>query len=182
MKKPWRKLNSKIAYKNPYWHVVKDKVIQPDGNKGAYHFVQLNDFASTFILDKDGKSTYLTRQYRYPVGKNSWENPQGLIDRGETPLQGAKRELEEETGFKAKWWKKIGFAYIANGLTNQGFHIFVAQDLAKGEQRLEGSEADMIVKKFPIVKVRKMIEKGEISDAPAIVTFHFVEKYLKRLL
>ena len=176
MKKPWQTLSRLIDYKNPYWQVRKDKVIKPDGSKGFYHVVDVRDVVSVVALE--GKSVYLVRQWRYPINRNSWETSRGIMNRGETPVNAAKRELREETGLTAKKWKKIGFSYLANGLTNQAFHVFLAQQLMPGKAKLDPGEHDLITKKFLIKKVDEMIRSGILTDSPTIVSFYYLKKFL----
>lgn len=175
MKKPWQKINSKQIHKNSYWQAFEDRVIRPDGTKGKYYHIKVNHFVSVIVLSDDNKSAYLTRQWRYLTNGNSWETCQGGIEKNETPRQAAKRELAEEMGFTAKSFKKIGFSYGLNGLSNQGFHVFIAKNLSVVPRSLEGSEADMIVKKFSLKKIIKMIESGAIKDAPTIVSFYYLK-------
>lgn len=180
-KGPWKKLHSKTDYKNPYWTVIKDRVIKPDGSKGFYYTVKVVDFVVVIALEKDKKHIHLIRQFRYAIKKNSWEAVEGLIDKGEGPLQAAKRELAEESGFRAKKFTKIGFNYLGNGLTDQAFHIYVATDLIAGKQSLDSGEADMITKKFSIKKVNEMVLTGEITDSPTVVAMYFLNNYLKKI-
>ena len=179
-KNPWKKLNSKVDYKNPYWTVIKDKVIKPSGAPGYYYTVKVADFVVVLALEKDKKHVNLIRQFRYAISQNSWEAVEGLLNQGETPLQAAKRELAEETGFRAKKFTKIGFNYLGNGLTNQALHIYVATNLTLGEKNLDDGETDMITKKFSIKKVNKMILQGEITDSPTVVAMYFLNNYLRK--
>jgi len=180
MKKPWRKISAQVVHKNPWWQVRADQVICPDGRRGVYYVADLRHFVSVFPLANDGKSLYLIRQWRYPIDQNSWESSQGTINRAEMPLAAAKRELREETGFTAKKWNKIGFSYLANGFANQAFYIYVARDLTPGVRRLESTEQDMIMKKFSFQQIDHMISQGIILDAPTIVSFYYLNKYLRR--
>jgi len=180
MRKPWQKISSKIVHKNPWWQVRADKVICPDNRPGVYYVADLNDFVSVLALTDDKKSIYLIRQWRYPISQNSWETSQGSIDFCEKPLAAAKRELMEETGLRAKNWIKIGYSHLANGFCNQAFHIYMAGNLTAGEKKLEETELDMIVKKFEIKEMEKMIEKGIITDSPTIVSLYYLKKYLKK--
>ncbi len=180
MKKPWQTLSSKIDYKHAYWQVKKDKIISLDGKKGHYYFVDLRDFVSVIAIDKDEK-VFLVRQWRYPISRNSWETAQGTLKKKESPLAAAKRELMEETGIKAKNWKKIGFSFLADGMSNQGFHVFLAKDLIKGEKNLERTELDMITEKFLVKRIEEMIESGKIFDSPTITSFYCLKLFLKKI-
>lgn len=180
-KSPWQTISSKEVYKNYRWSVVADEVIKPSGNPGEYYTVTVDDFVTVIPLEKNKKDINLVRMYRYPIKQNSWEVVEGFIDKGETPLQAAKRELKEETGFTAKKFTKIGFNYLGNGLTNQGFYIFVAYDLTPGQQALEEGEMDMIYKKFSVSEVNDMIAKGKITDSPTVVSMYFLNNFIKKL-
>ena len=180
-KNPWKKIASSVDYKNPYWTVIKDRVIKPSGAKGHYYKVKVADFVVVLALEKDKKHVNLIRQFRYVISQNSWEVVAGLLNKGETPLQAAKRELAEETGFRAKKFTKIGFNYLSNGLTDQGFPIYLATDLTLGEKNLDDGEADMITKKFSVKRINSMILKGEITDSPTVVAMYFLNNYLKKL-
>lgn len=179
MKQTWKTLNKKIEYTNPYWKVRKDKVIDPGGTLTYYYQILRNDFVIVIPITNDKKHTYLIRQWRYPIRKNSWEYSAGSIDDGETPLQAAKRELLEETGISAKKWKKIKYSKSNNGLMAQGFNIYACFDLHIGEPNYEPGEADMILKKYSFKEVEKMIDKGLIFEAPTITAMYFIKKYLK---
>lgn len=181
MKQTWKKLNSKVVYRHPYWQVRQDRVIKPDGVRDYYYYVDVRDFVAVVALTNDKKSVYLVRQYRYPTQQYSWEIPEGLIERREQPLRAAQRELEEEAGVRARRWKKIGTVSIANGLTCEKCFLFIAQDLQPGTQSLESGEADMIVKVFSIKKIEAMITTGQIDDAATIVAVHLLGPYLKKL-
>lgn len=180
MKPSWQKLHSSVAYRHPYWQVRKDRVVKPDGSRGYYYYVELLDFVSVIPLTADRKSTYLVRQWRYPLERNSWEFPMGIMEPGERPLEAAKRELEEEAGLKARQWRRLGKKVaVANGLTNQWFYVFLAQRLGAGTQQLESGERDMIVKKFSLRQVESMIKRGIITDAPTLVSFYWLKTFFK---
>ncbi len=182
MKEPWQKLDSKVVYSNKnFWNIRKDKVINPSGQKTDYQYINQKDFVCIIPLLDNDSATYLVKQYRYPIKNFSWEFSMGNIEEGEDYLQAAKRELEEETGLIAEKWDKIGYSYLANSLTNQGFFIFVCRQLSAGIKKLENSEADMIAEKKSIKEIEEMIKKGEILDSPTIVAFAYLNYFLQNL-
>lgn len=181
MKKPWQTLDSKIEYQNPFWQARKDRVIRPDGEKSNYYVLERGDYVMIIAFDQKNQNIYLVRQWRYPLNEHSWEIPAGFIDKNETPLEAAKRELREETGLKAEKWRNLGQGYVSPGLTKQAYYIFLAEELTSGEKQLEGSEKDMIVKAVPLAKIDQMILLGELRDGTTIDGLYRLELYLKSL-
>jgi len=171
----WKRLSSSVVHRNKHWLVRQDDVIRPDGAKGPYQYIDRKDFASIVPLDSDGK-LYLVRQWRYLFKSYSWEFPRGSRDKNEAVLESARRELQEETGLKARRWQRIGKSYLANSLVRQSFYTYIASDLRLGSPNLEGSELGMIVKKFSVKQVEQMIERGMIKDSVTITSFYLFER------
>jgi ADP-ribose pyrophosphatase len=113
------------------------------------------------------------KQFRYPVNKAYWEFPQGSYEENPdiNPIELAKGELKEETGLSANKMREIGFLYEAYGFSNQGFHIFLAEDLKRGEQKPQAGEQGMQVSFFTLDQFEQMIDSGEIIDAPSISAY-----------
>ncbi len=175
-----RQLKSNIVYQNKWMTVKEDEVEFANEKKGIFGVVEKPDFA--MIVPYDSGFFYLVKQYRYPVKGSFWEFPQGSYEEnGEiSPVDLAKAELKEETGCATKDIKEIGYLYEAYGYCNQGFHIFLATDLVEGEQKLEVSEQDMIVKKVSVKQFEEMVEKGEVRDAPTLSAYGLLK--LKSLI
>src|SRR3712207_4165057 len=105
---PWKTVDSRTVYDNPWINVREDQVIRPDGAPGIYGVVHMKNQAIAVLpMDKDG-SIYLVGQYRYTLNAYSWEIPEGGSPEGEDPLETAQRELLEETGLVAASWKLLG--------------------------------------------------------------------------
>jgi len=132
--------------------------------------------AAAVLVVKDGQ-VLLVEQYRPAAGRNMLEIPAGTIDRSESPLDCARRELEEETGYSAEHWEVLGHIYPTPGYTNEVLHLFCASGLTKGEQRLEEGE-DINVRWIPLDKVEEMIDHCEINDAKTIIS---VFKYVRKM-
>lgn len=174
MNKGWKTISSKIVHKNPYFQVRKNDVINPNNNPGKYFIIEGTD--SVAIIAKNNKEEiYLVGQTRYPIGNvYSLEIVAGSIALGTTPLQSAKKELEEETGIKAKKWTSLGYFFPSVGNSPRKCHLFLAQNLNFGNQSLEDCE-DIIVKKLSIEQIIKLIKTNKISDAKSITA---ILKYL----
>jgi 8-oxo-dGTP pyrophosphatase MutT (NUDIX family) len=166
-----KKIASRIVYENKWMKVREDDTELPSGQKGIYGVVEKPDFALIIPL-VDGHF-FLVHQYRYPVENYFWEFPQGSYEDNPNikPEELAVKELEEETGLVAKRIKQIGHLYEAYGFSNQGFHIFLAEEFTQGNQQLEISEQGLRVEKFSIKDFEKMIQKGEIKDGPSVSAY-----------
>jgi len=110
----WKKINSKIIYKNPWLQLREDLVIRPDGKRGVYSVVER--LPVNFVIALDQKECiFFIKEYRYPIKKTILQLPAGVTDKNKDFLSSAKKELLEETGIKAKRWKKLGGFYIGPG-------------------------------------------------------------------
>jgi len=169
--KGWKTIKSKVAYKCKYFKVVEDDFVTPRGKNYRYYLLKRNDYV--IVIAQEGDYFYLTEQYRYTTKSRLLEVVAGAIEKGETPLEAAKKELKEETGIKAKKFRKLGWSYPYYGVTNQKAYIFLATDLKFGKQELKGLEKDsgIKVRKLKISEVAKLIDSGKIKDADTITAF-----------
>lgn len=159
---PWRVLGSRPIYENDWISVREDEVVRPDGAPGIYGVVHYKNTAVGVLPVEDGH-TYLVGQYRYPLEQYSWEIPEGGCPEGEEPLQAARRELKEETGFEAENWRMLGEAYLSNSVADEYAVWFLATDLTPGERRPEGGEV-LEVRRVPLEEALEMAMDGRITD------------------
>ena len=180
MKNPYTTLRSKIVHHNPYWTVVDNTVMKLDGTKGQYYVVEKCDVAVTIPLTTDGAYTYLVRQWRYPVKQLSWEFSMGGLQKNETSLAAAKRELLEETGITAKCWHKLKpTPRVSNGTSTERIHIFIASDITfTGKTYRDDWEENMLVKRYALKDVYAMAKKGSITDGLTISALFYLQDYL----
>jgi ADP-ribose pyrophosphatase len=119
----------------------------------------------------DKKRVLLVRQYRLPADKYLWELPAGKVDEGETPLQAARRELIEETGYRARKWEKLSTFYPSPGFVAERMTIYLATKLTAGtatpmdDERIE-------TRWYKRKELAEMIRTGKIEDAKTIIGFH----------
>lgn len=167
-----KQLCRRTKYKNRWMKVHEDIVRFPDGSKGVYGIVDKEDFVLIVPRHEDGRFQ-LVEQYRYPAKGRFWEFPQGSWESkpGSDPEQVALGELEEETGFRAKSLVKLGHLFAAYGYSNQGFHVFLADDLEAGKIDRDNEEQDMLTASFSHDEMTSMISKGLIKDSSTIAAF-----------
>ncbi len=112
---------------------------------------------------RDGKAV-LVEQYRPAVGRNVLEVPAGMLEGKEDPLICAQRELQEETGLTARIWYSMGSMLVSPGYTTEELFLFVAEDVADGEQNLDEGE-DIAVHWMDLSEARRKVESGELNDS-----------------
>jgi len=126
---------------------------------------------SAVMMAVDGeKRILLVRQYRLPAGKQLWELPAGSVDPGEKALQTARRELAEETGYRARTWRKLSSFYPSPGFVAERMTIFLATDLTAGEATPMDDER-IEARWFTADEVGKMIRAGKIEDGKTIIGY-----------
>ncbi len=161
---PWQTLRSELKYENPWISVREDQVINPSGGAGIYGVVTFKNIAVGVIPIDDEGYTYLIGQYRYPLNEYSWEIPEGGCKVGTDPLEAAKRELREETGFTANKWEQIMRIHTSNSVCNEVGFVYIAQDLTAGETEWEDTE-DLKIMRLPLSEAIQMAIDGKITDA-----------------
>jgi ADP-ribose pyrophosphatase len=174
-------LQSKVVYQAPVFYVTSEQVKEPSGVKARRDLIRHPGSVVIMALDETTAEArvLLIKQYRYAAGDEIWEFPAGRIDPGDTPLSGAKRELAEETGYKAREWKPALFFYSSPGFLDETMSVFLARDLVKGKAKPEDDE--FITASFvPISKAVKMVMDGEIQDAKTIAGILWIAQKLKR--
>ena len=160
----WKKLGSKTIWENDWMKVLEDEVVNPGGGKNLYGHVHFKTRAVAIIpLDKDN-NTWLVGQDRYTLGEWSWELPMGGAPLGEDPLEGAKRELQEETGLTAGKWTELMRLHTSNSITDETGVVYLAEELSEGEAEPEESER-LEIRKLPLDEAVAMVHAGEITDA-----------------
>ncbi|MDT7542958.1 MAG: hypothetical protein QOE33_2862 [Acidobacteriota bacterium] len=169
---PWKVLSTRVVYHNPWISLREDAVVHPNGEPGIYGVVHYKNRA-VGVLAIEGGDIYLVGQYRYPLGRYSWEIPEGGCPEGEEPLDAARRELEEETGLRALSWRKMGEAHLSNSVSDEQAIWFVATGLTQGENSPESSE-QLSVRRVPLEEALRMALAGEMTDSVSLLAiFHY---------
>jgi 8-oxo-dGTP pyrophosphatase MutT (NUDIX family) len=166
---PWRRHSRRIAYQNAWITIWHDDVTRPDGHPGIYGVVHFEGLAVGVLALDDEDRVALVRQHRYTLDQPSWEIPEGGVPGTESALQGAQRELREETGLTASGWRELCRVHTSNSVTDEYAILFVATGLSSGVARLDGTEHDLTLSWVPFDEVVAMVLDGRITDAMSVV-------------
>jgi ADP-ribose pyrophosphatase len=169
--------SSKVVYRGPLFHVTAEEITEPGGVRVRRDVVRHQGSVVILAVEESGGEprVLLARQYRHAAGGYLWELPAGRLDSGETALEGARRELEEETGYTARQWKKILFFYVSPGFVDESMSVYLARGLKPGRARPE--EDERIRKRlFPLSAAVRMAVRGGIRDAKTIAGVLWLER------
>ena len=166
-------LSSEVVFEGPLFRVLRDRLIEPGGSEEVRDIVRHNGSVVILAIDnaKNKKNPWVVieRQYRHAAGRLLWELPAGKLEPGEDALEGAQRELGEETGYAAKKWKPLVEYYASPGFLGESMKVFLAEGLVAGDAHPEEDEKI----EFRLVKlndVLKMIDKGMILDGKTMTS------------
>lgn len=173
-------ISSTPVYDGALLHVRRDEVSLPGGKESVREWIDHPGASAVVPFFSDG-STMLVRQYRYPARKVFWEVPAGKIDiEGESPEGVARRELEEEIGWRARRMEHMGSYYPCIGYSNEIIHIYLAFDLEEGQQELADGELLQPVK-MAFGEALSMVYGGQIDDMKTISALVIASKRLQEL-
>lgn len=162
-KNPWITLASRWVYENAWIRVREDKVLNSSGNEGIYGLVKFRNRAIA-IIPIDGQGyTWLVGQYRYATDNYSWEVPMGGHPIDQPAIDGAHKELAEETGLRAESMTELMQVELSNSVSDEVGCAFVAQQLSQGETAFDDTE-QLQIKRLPFDEVLAMCLDGRISD------------------
>ena len=173
-----QKKHSEKVFTGELLHVFKDEAILPDSSTGRREWIQHPGACAVVPMFGNGDCV-LIQQFRYPAQQLFWEVPAGKIDFSEDPHSTAKRELKEETGFRAEQWTYIGHFYPAIGYADEIIHIYLAEELTQGAQNTDKDEF-LSIYRVSFKEVLNMIDSGEINDAKTISSIIRVQGFLKK--
>jgi ADP-ribose pyrophosphatase len=176
-------VSTERLYSGRIVNLDRDTVRFPDGSTGELEMLR-HPGASAVVpfLDDPGAAdprVLLLRQFRHAADGYIWEIPAGRLDPGEAPEACARRELEEETGMRAKRLDRLTTIYTTPGFTDERIHLFLACELDQGDHRREADEfMELHVRRWS--EVREMIQRGEIGDGKTLVALLFAQAFIRQ--
>ena len=176
---PWKTLNIRQVYDNPWIEVTHRDVINPSGGAGIYGMVHFKNVAIGIVPIDDEGYTWLVGQYRYPLNCYSWEIPEGGGPAGRPVLESAQLELLEETGIRARRWTRLLEMHVSNSVSDEYALAYVAQELEFGAAQPEETEL-LQVRRLPFSEALEMVMLGEITDSLSIASLLKVNEWLRR--
>ena len=161
----WDIINSEYLFRRPWLTVRHDQVRLPDGRiNPEFYVLEYPDWVNVIAITEDGMFV-LERQYRHGLGKTCYEIPAGVIEKGETPLEAAKRELQEETGYGEGEWETLMTVSGNCSTTSNLTHCFLAKGVKKiSGQHLDATE-DISVCLMDETRVKDLLECDQIKQS-----------------
>jgi len=171
-----RLVDSTIVHRGHYLEVRVETTERADGSRHRRDVVRHPGAVAVVALD-DADRLLLVRQWRQPVGRSLLEIPAGTLDRDpatgavEDPELASRRELEEETGYRAASWEKLGTFWTAPGFASEVMHLYLATDLvAAGQDRLTPDADEALeLARLPLADALGAAERGDIQDAKTLI-------------
>lgn len=147
-------------------NVHRDTVRMPDGSHAIREYI-VHPGAVLIVPVLAGGRFVVERQFRYPSHRVFIEFPAGKLDRGESPLATAQRELTEETGYVASRWSRLGLIHPTVSYSTEAIEFFIAEDLTHVGQRLDDGEVLDIVE-MTADELLAHLDRGELTDAKTV--------------
>jgi ADP-ribose pyrophosphatase len=175
-------ISSKLSYDGPLFRVYTDEILEK-GRKVMRDVVRHN--GSVVILAIDNAKSQrdplivIERQYRHAAKEYLLEVPAGKLEEGEDPLAGAKRELLEETGFRATRWRKMVRYFASPGFLGEWMQVFIAEGLTVGEAQPEYDE-QLEIEMIPLSKLLNMIVEGKVHDGKTLISVMLYDRLRQR--
>ncbi|MES2732303.1 MAG: NUDIX hydrolase [Bacteroidota bacterium] len=175
----WVVKSSDSLFKDDFLELQQDEVIRPDGTPGKYATVRMKPGVAILALEQPGNTVFLTRQFRYALGKASTEVVGGGIDEAETPEEAAKREIREELGIIAEEWISLGYFEMDTSIVQNPVYLFICQKLSFTQTDMDDTEAIQMLK-TPFSEAVQMVMDGRIVHGISCVLLLKASKYLAK--
>jgi 8-oxo-dGTP pyrophosphatase MutT (NUDIX family) len=176
---PWSLIQRNAKFDCPYFTAHSDTVTHRGGKQRSYNHIHMKNFGVAVVPIDNGGSTTLIGQYRFPLDRFTWEVTRGGGRRDVPPIDSAKRELREETGYRADHWLELFAASASPGTTDSIAPAFVAWGLHTGEPHPDPEEL-ITQRRVPFSAAVAMAISGEIADLASIAAILSIEARFRR--
>jgi ADP-ribose diphosphatase len=171
-----RTISGEKVYGGVLLHVHRDSVRLPDGNVATREYID-HPGAVAIVPLLEGDAVLLERQYRYPHGRVMIEIPAGKIDRGEEPLQTARRELLEETGRVAAAWRHLGTIHPLVAYSNERIELFLATEVATTPRPPKLDHGEFLETfTLPLAEALDWVRDGRITDSKTMIGLMWADR------
>ncbi len=170
------RIDTALVYDGGLLKVRRDLVKLPDGKQAFREYIRHPGASVVIAINADG-NLLMVRQFRYPLDRTFLELPAGKIDPGETPLECARRELREETGYEAGEFREIATVHPCIGYSDERLVYFIAENLVHAGKQTDEEEFLENVE-ISLDEALGMVRRGEISDGKTVSGLFWAEKIL----
>jgi ADP-ribose pyrophosphatase len=164
---PVRVLSHRRVYDGKILSLELDEIQEEGGAKALREVVRHRGSVAALPVDDEGRLV-LVRQYRHPIGRPLWEVPAGILEKGESPEQAVRREVEEEVGRRAGHLERLAVFHPTPGFCDEVLHLFRATRLAEASVHPDDDEV-LEVKWYTLDEARRLLDAGEVKDAKTII-------------
>ncbi len=162
-----KQISSQTVFTGKILTICNDKVRLPNGHEATREVVRHPGAVAVVPVTAAG-DVILVRQYRYPVAQKLLEVPAGKLDKGERPDACARRELEEETGYRAGRLEHLATYYSAPGFTDEIMHLYLARDLVPTAQNPDDDEF-VYIEQYTAAQIKELLAAKKIVDAKTLI-------------
>ena len=170
--RPWRRVAGEIAFEHPLFDVERQE-IAADKDRRQVVAIHTGNWVNVIPMRDDGH-VVLIRQWRFGIAAPTLEIPGGVVDPGETALEAAKREMLEETGYRAASWTPLGTVHPNPAFMSNECSMFLAEGLEWIETPRGDGDEEIEVDSAPLASIPGLIRDGRITHSLVIVAFHLL--------